>query len=489
MGTYRNFVNGEWFEPDTGETFDRANPATGEHIATLPKSGPEDAKRAIDSARQAFDNGDWPWRKGSDRARVLTDIAHLLRENVEELSRLLTIENGKPLRFAKGEITFSADTIDYYAGIARTISGEATSLSADSLSFTIREPVGVCGLITPWNHPIMLLVWKLAPALAAGCTVVVKPSSYTSAITFEFGKLLQKVRDLPKGVVNIVSGPGATVGAEIVRNSKVDKVGFTGETATGKEIMNMASSNLKRVSLELGGKSPNIIFADANLEKAAVGAYWGAFRISGQACSAGSRVLVEDAIHNDFVRRLVEMAEKAKVGNGLDPQNDLGPLISDAQLDRVLNYVNKGVREGAKLLCGGRRLTEGEYSRGWFMRPTVFDGVANDMTIAQEEIFGPVVSVIGFKDEEEAVRIGNDTMYGLASAVWTQDLSKAVRVARKIRAGTVWVNTYSDLYSEMPFGGYKQSGFGRELGPEGILEYLQDKHVNLDTKSTMAMWR
>lgn len=248
MGTYRNFVNGEWFEPDTGETFDRANPATGEHIATLPKSGPEDARRAIDSARRAFDDGDWPWRKGSDRARVLSDIAHLLRENVEELSRLLTIENGKPLKFAKGEITFSADTIDYYAGIARTISGETTSLSADSLSFTIREPVGVCGLITPWNHPIMLLVWKLAPALAAGCTVVVKPSSFTSAITFEFGKLLQKVRDLPKGVVNIVSGPGATVGAEIVRNSKVDKVGFTGETATGKEIMNMASSNLKRIS-------------------------------------------------------------------------------------------------------------------------------------------------------------------------------------------------------------------------------------------------
>ena len=485
FGRYRNLVGGEETEPSTGAYFTRENPATEEPLAELPKSGKEDVNAAVDAAYDAFWNSDWRSRRPSERARALFKFAQVLREEADRLARILTLENGKPLRFSRGEFLFTADTFEYFAGLARQVMGRTYQNSSQIYSVEDKEPVGVCGLITPWNFPISLLAWKLAPALAVGCTVVVKPSSYTTAVTLEFLKLFHRIPEIPKGVVNCVSGPGSVVGMELVRHRKVSKIGFTGETATGKVIMQNAAGTLKRVSLELGGKSPNIIFEDANMDKALVGAVWGAFRNSGQVCTAGSRVLVQESIYDDFVKKFVEKTKELKVGNGLEEDTILGPVVSREQMDKTLQYVEIGKQEGAKLLYGGKRIG----NKGYFVEPTVFADVDNSMRIAQEEIFGPVVAIIKFKDEQDAIRIANDTVYGLAAALWTNNLQRAMRVSRALQAGTVWVNTYADLFVEMPFGGYKESGIGRELGLEGIEEYLETKSIHFDMRPQVAIWR
>jgi acyl-CoA reductase-like NAD-dependent aldehyde dehydrogenase len=476
-----------WVGPSTGKYFQRENPASLEILAELPFSDKEDADSAVEAAKEAFENSTWPTCRPSERARILLKFAGLIREHLGDLAKALTLENGKPLRFAKGEFEFTADIFEYFAGLARQISGKSYRNSSEIYSLVDKEPVGVCALIAPWNFPISLLAFKLAPALASGCSVVVKPSSYTTAVTLEFLKLFDHVPNLPKGIVNCVSGSGSIVGMELVRHRDVAKIGFTGETSTGKVIMQNAATGLKRLSLECGGKCPNIIFEDANIEKAVVGAVWGAFRNSGQVCTAGSRLLVHKKIYDVFVPRFVELTKEFKVGSGMDPMVNLGPLISREQLEKVLGYIEIGKEEGARLSYGGQTLRG--LSNGYYMTPSIFEDVDNDMRIAQEEIFGPVVAIIRFSDESDAVTIANDTQYGLAAAVWTNDLQRAFRVSREIRSGTIWVNTYAEIHPEAPFGGYKESGLGRELSHEGLEEYLQTKHVNYDMRSQVAIWR
>jgi acyl-CoA reductase-like NAD-dependent aldehyde dehydrogenase len=357
--------------------------------------------------------------------------------------------------------------------------GRIPRYSATDVSLVVYEPVGVCGLIVPWNSPISLLSWKLGPALAAGCTVVIKPAGYTSGISMEFVKLVSTLEKLPSGVVNAVTGPGESVGSEIVRSPKVDKISFTGSTETGKKIMEMASTNLKRVNLECGGKSADIVFDDANMDAALPGAVWSIFRSAGQSCNAGSRLLVQKSIYDSFMKDFKRLAGKIKVGNGLDPATEMGPIVSESQLDRVTGYVTSGEEDGARLTLGGKRLVDGDYAKGFFIQPTVFEGVERDMRIFQEEIFGPVLCVLPFGDEEDAISIANDTRYGLSGDVWSRNLPRIMKVSQGVRTGTLWVNRHLNPGPEVPFGGYKQSGLGRETGMEGLMEFLQIKHISL----------
>ncbi len=475
---YKNYVAGEWVQSHGG-VLESINPATGELVAQAQNSTKEDVELAIDGAREAFDSGEWPQRRAHERTNVLRQIAELLRQEVERLSVLLTLENGKPLADARGEIQTAANVYDYYASAARQIVGKIPRYGSADVSLVVHEPVGVCGLIVPWNSPLSLLSWKLGAALAAGCTTVVKPSEYTSGITLEFIKLVDSIEELPKGVVNAVTGPGNPVGSELVKHRSVDKISFTGSSETGSKIMEMAASNLKKINLECGGKSANIIFDDCNMEAALNGAMWGIFRSAGQSCNAGSRLLVQHTIYKDFVRKYVQMASKIRVGNGLDPQTDIGPLISEKQMNRVLNHIESGVRQGAELTLGGKRLTRGDKAKGFFVQPTIFEKVTMKMKIFQEEIFGPVLCVLPFQDEEEAIEIANATKYGLAGNIWSRNLIRVMKVARGVRTGTVWVNRHLNPGPEVPFGGYKQSGVGRETGTEGLMEYLQTKHISL----------
>ena len=455
------------------------NPATGEVVARAPNSTLDDAGAAIDAARQAFDAGPWSAKRPQEREKVLRTIAELLRKEIEDLAVLLTLENGKPLADAKGELLNAANVFEYYASASRHVVGRIPRYGPTDVSLVVHEPVGVCGLVVPWNSPISLLSWKLGAALAAGCTVVIKPSTYTPGISLEFAKLLDSVEGLPKGVVNVVTGPGDSVGAELARSQKVDKVSLTGSTETGRKIMEMASLNLKKVNLECGGKSTDVIFDDANMEAALPGAVWSIFRSAGQSCNAGSRLLVQDTIYEDFMKKYLELVKKIRVGNGLEPETEMGPIISEKQMNRVLAYIKSGVEQGASLSTGGSRLLEDSYSKGFFVGPAVFEGVERGMRIFQEEIFGPVLCVLPFHDEDEAVSIANDTKYGLAGDVWSRSLIRIMRVSQGIRTGTVWVNRHLNPGPEVPFGGYKQSGLGRETGMEGLMEYLQTKHISL----------
>jgi aldehyde dehydrogenase (NAD+)/betaine-aldehyde dehydrogenase len=478
--TYQQFIGGDWVAGTTGEKYERKNPATGAVVETIPWGDATDARRAIDAAREAFDGGAWSKAPATQRAQVLRNVAAKLRAELMPLAQLLSKEVGKPTNMAIGEIAFAADVYDYYAGLALDMKGDAiTNFVPDAVGLTIHEPVGVVGVITPWNFPVLLISWKLAPALAAGCTIVAKPSEFTAGTTFELARIITEA-GAPKGVMNVVTGPGPVVGAELAASDRVDKIAFTGSTAVGKSIMQAASGNLKKISLELGGKSPNVVFADANIDQAVGGSFFGIYLNTGQVCQAGSRLLLQESIKDEFLDKLKAFTATVKVGDPADPSTTMGPVINEAQLEKVVRYVHVGQEEGAEMICGGGRLTGDGYDSGLFVQPTIFDNVHNDMKIAQEEIFGPVLSVITFKDADDALRIANETVYGLASAVWTKNIDTAFKMAKGIQAGTVWVNSYHQAgLPFMPYGGYKQSGIGRELGHEGLEEYLETKAVQI----------
>jgi acyl-CoA reductase-like NAD-dependent aldehyde dehydrogenase len=447
--------------------------------AQVAKGDERDIDLAVQAARRAFDQGPWPRMAAAERARVLWKLADLITVNLDDMARLESINTGKTLfDSGKVEIPFAAEVFRYYAGWTTKLHGETLNLREGAFTFTLRQPLGVVGAIVPWNFPFLLASWKIAPALAAGNTVVLKPASLTPLTALRFAALTQEA-GLPDGVFNVVPGPGGKAGMALVRHPGVDKVAFTGSTEVGKGIMREAAGSLKRVSLELGGKSPNVVFADADLEAALRGAMTGIFYNKGEVCAAGSRLLVEQRVHDEFVEKLVDRVKGLKVGDPMDKGTRMGPVVSAQQLETVLGYVEAGRREGATLATGGERLRVGN-GRGFFLQPTVFTGVSGAMRIAREEIFGPVLSVIPFKDAEDAVAQGNGTMYGLAAAVWTRDVSKALRTARALRAGTVWVNAYNLYDAALPFGGFKESGFGRELGQAGLDLYTEVKSVWVD---------
>lgn len=476
--TYQNYIGGEWRGASNGATVEIHDPGNGELVYVAASATIEDAHDAIASAKHAEETTDW----GDDpnrRATALYKLSQALKDSIGWLAPLLTREGGKPLSVSRAEVLRAADAIEYYAGLARNLYGRTNTLAPDSLAILIREPIGVVAIIVPWNMALSLLTRSLAPALAAGNAVIIKPSSITPGATAEFVAMIDAIPEFPKGIVNYVAGPGSSVGAELVKHLDVDMISFTGDTSTGKDIMRMAADTLKKVGLELGGKSPNIIFADADFDRAVRGALNGASMFhAGQVCVAGTRVLVEERIHDQFVEKLAELTRRLRVGHGLQEGVQAGPVINEGQLNRVMGYIETGKQE-ADLLVGGQRLTEGELARGFFIAPTIFDRVPVGATIAQDEIFGPVLSVLTFRDEEEAAHIANSTVYGLAGAVWTNDISKALRVAKKVKSGMIWVNTFGKLFPAAEMGGYKQSGIGRQYGLEGLWEYTELKHINV----------
>ena len=475
-------IDGALVEAKSGRSFESRNPATGELLATVAEGDKEDIELAVAAARRAFDSGPWGRMRPFDRQAILLRFADLVDEHHQEIARLDTLDMGAPIARTEGSRRRAVGMVRFYAGLATALHGETieNSLLDDVVSYTLREPVGVVGAIIPWNNPHNAAIWKICPALAAGCTVVLKPSEEASLSPLWLGELLLEA-GLPPGVLNVVPGFGRTAGAALAAHPDVDKIAFTGSSFTGQEIVRASAGNLKRVSLELGGKSPDIVFADADLEEAVPGAAMAVFSNSGQICSAGTRMFVEHGLYDEFVKRVADFGKGLRVGNGLDPQTQIGPLVSKTQLDRVTGYLAAGAEEGAFALSGGARLTDGDYARGYFVPPTVFTGVRDEMRIAKEEIFGPVISAISFDDPEELVRRANATNFGLGSGIWTQDVSKAHRVAKAIRAGSVWVNCYQTMDPAVPFGGYKMSGYGREGGIHHLDEFLNDKAVWIKT--------
>jgi aldehyde dehydrogenase (NAD+) len=474
----RMLIDGKWVEAASGKTFETVNPATGEVLASVAEADREDIDRAVKAARRAF-HGTWAKVKPADRARLLHRLAGLIEANGDELAMLEVLDNGMPITMArKGMVPRVAELLRYYAGWATKLYGETieTSVPGEFFTYTLREPIGVVGAIVPWNGPLITATWKLAPALAVGCTVVLKPAEQTPLTSLRLGELILEA-GFPAGVVNICPGFGPTAGAALAEHTDVNKIAFTGEHTTGQLIVKASAGNLKRVSLELGGKSPDIVFDDADLDQAVPGTAWAIFRNSGQVCCAGSRLFVEQKIYDRFVSRVAEYASTIKVGNGLDPSTQMGPLISKEQLERVTGYLRVGKAEGAVPVIGGERLTTGEFGKGYFVPPTVFDRVRPDMRIAKEEIFGPVVTAIPFKELDEVLALSNNTFYGLAGGAWTHDVRKAHRVAKALQAGTVWINCYNVFDPAMPFGGYKMSGYGRESGIHALELYTQVKAV------------
>ncbi|HEY2486445.1 MAG TPA: aldehyde dehydrogenase family protein [Candidatus Binataceae bacterium] len=464
-------INGKWVAAKSGKTFETINPANEEVLALAAEGDKADVDEAVKAARKALD-GKWSTISPHQRAQYLLRIADLVEKHADELGTLESLNNGMPISLAKGMASGAADTFRYYAGWATKIYGETNPSDPSMFNYTLREPVGVCGQIIPWNGPIAMFAWKIAPALACGNVSIIKPAEQTPLTALRLGELLLEA-GIPEGVVNIITGFGETAGASIAEHPDIDKVAFTGSTEVGKLILKASAGNLKRVSLELGGKSPNIIFADANMEQCVPTSLFGFTMLSGQVCCAGTRVFVQRDFHDEFVDKLTKQAAQAKAGDPLDPKTMIGPLVSKEQFERVKGYLEIGKKEGAEPKLGG----DARGGKGYFVDPTIFTNVKNDMRIAREEIFGPVASVIPFKDENDAVLQGNDTTYGLAAAVWTNDVSRAHKVARALKAGTVWVNCYNNIDPISPFGGYKQSGIGRELGKHSIELYTQIKSV------------
>jgi aldehyde dehydrogenase (NAD+) len=467
-------INNEWCEAESGKRFDVFNPATEEKLTDVAEGDAADVNRAVKAARQAFENGPWKKMSARERGRIINRIAILLDKHKEEFAQLETLNNGKPIaETLNADLPLSIECFEYYAGLADKIHGDTIPVNGNFFNYTLREPAGVVGQIIPWNFPLLMAAWKLGPALATGCTVVLKPAEQTPLTALKLGELLIEA-GLPAGVVNIIPGYGPTAGAAIATHLDVDKVAFTGSTEVGKTVMRLASnSNLKRVSLELGGKAPNIVFADSDLDAAVNGAMRGIFFNQGEVCCAGSRLFLEEKIHDQFLSQLKHRVEKMVLGNPLDPKTQMGAQVSKEQFNKILGYIEQGQKEGAKLVTGGSPAQP----KGYFIKPTILEGVNNQMTVAREEIFGPVVCAIPFKNQEDLHRQANDTVYGLSAGIWTRDIGKAHRLAKEIKAGTIWVNCYNCFDAASPFGGFKQSGFGRELGKYALEMYTQVKSV------------
>ncbi|MBK5501710.1 aldehyde dehydrogenase family protein [Peribacillus sp. TH14] len=487
MHKLKMFINGEWMDSLSKQKKNIVNPANGKIIAEAPNGNAEDARMAIDAARTAFDSGIWSDLPASERASYLFKIAEKIEEHVSELSQLETANTGKPLKESEFDIADAADCFRYYAGLVTKPDGQTYPVSGPVQAMVVREPVGVCGLIAPWNFPLLTGAWKIAPALAAGNTVVFKPAGITPVTTTKLFEIIKEV-GIPDGVANLVMGGGGTVGNELAESDKVDMVSFTGSTSTGRNVMQKAAGNIKNIALELGGKSPNIVFADADFETAVDYALYGIFVNAGQVCNAGSRLLLEESIHDKFIDRLIEKAKKIRVGPGDQPSTEMGALVSEAHMNEVLQYIQHGIEEGATLACGGKRITSNGLEKGYFVEPTIFVDTKPDMRIVQEEIFGPVLTVQKFKDEAEAIQLANDTPYGLAAGVFSQDGAKALRVIKKIRAGITWINAYNLAYNEAPWGGYKQSGIGRGLGTYGLDEFSEVKQININLEVEPTKW-
>jgi betaine-aldehyde dehydrogenase len=481
---YRMLIDGEWTECGSRRYYPVYDPSTEEVIAEAPEAGPADVDRAVAAARRAFDSGPWPETTAQERGRILFRLADRIRKESAMLAELESRNSGKPIVEAEFDIADVATCFEYYGGMATKILGHVNPVPDKAISLSLREPIGVAGQIIPWNYPLLMAAWKLAPALAAGCTCVLKPAEQTPLTALEVAEWFSDA-GLPPGVVNVITGFGEDVGAPLVRHPDVNKIAFTGSASVGKQIVKMAADTVKRVTLELGGKSPNIFFADADFEAAIDGALFGVFINQGEVCSAGSRILVERPIYAKFVEAMAEKAKGIKLGPPLERETKMGPLVSKEQYERVHSYVELGKKE-ATLVAGGQRPSS--LKRGFYLEPTVFCDVSNSSRIAQEEIFGPVAAVIPFSDEAEAIRIANDTPYGLAAAVWSRDIFRAFRAVKALRAGIVWVNHMQPTYVEAPWGGYKQSGFGRELGPWGIEEYLETKQVHINLNEQPIGW-
>lgn len=490
MQICKNYIDGKWTDPVSGKYTQTVNPANGSVLADVAVSGPEDVDLAVAAANHSFyKTREWRDMDSQTRGDFLLRLADMMDAAREELARVESIDMGKPLREAEGDIDDAIHCYRYYAGLIKAPYGGVYDVNegfGKMHSYTVHEPVGVCGLITPWNYPLLMGAWKMAPALAAGNSIIFKPSSNCVLSSVKMFELFEEA-EMPRGSVNLILGPGSGAGDAIASHPDISMVTFTGSTAAGQSIMKAAAGNVKKIGLELGGKSPNIIFADADLESAVEWAMIGIFFNQGEVCSAGSRILIEESLHDAFVARLAERTGAITIGNPLD-NPDMGPLVSEEQMNRVLSYIRTGIDEGATLVCGGSRYTEGGCAQGFYVKPTIFDHCTPDMTIVKEEIFGPVVTVQTFRTEEEAIAMANDTEYGLAGAVFTNDLSRAMRVIKEIRAGITWINCYNPTFNEAPWGGYKKSGIGRELGIHGLEEYQEIKQININLTPGPVGW-
>lgn len=485
---YQLFIDGKWVDAESGKTFSTPNPSTGETLAEVAEADKADIDKAVAAARRAFE-GKWSKLSARERGRLLYKLSQLIEAKSQELAALETADNGKPIR-ESGYVDLPqvVENFEYFAGWATKIEGETIPVPGQMFNYTLRQPLGVCGQIIPWNFPLLMAAWKLAPALAAGNTIVLKPAEQTPVTAMELGKLIQEA-GFPDGVVNIVPGYGETAGAALASHPGIDKIAFTGSTEVGKIIARSAAENLTKVTLELGGKAPNIVFADADIDQAVNGAMMGIFFNQGQVCCAGSRLFLDERVKDEFLERFKARAEKVVVGDPMDKATQMGPQVSEEQLTRIKGYVDIARGEGANVLTGGcPPQLEGNFQKGYFFQPTVFSEVQNKMRVAQEEIFGPVVSVITFKDEKELLQQANETVYGLSAGIWTKDITRAHRFARDINAGTVWINTFNMFNAASPFGGFKQSGYGREMGKHALELYTHVKSVWVDLSGKPIGW-